>query len=75
VQGELDEFGGGRELESLVTSLGGPITVRTVPGADHYFHEHFEELQSAVREYFTDGPGAPSFPRRPGSGHPIEGTG
>jgi alpha/beta superfamily hydrolase len=74
VQGELDEFGGGRELESLAASLGGPITVRIVPGAGHYFHDHFEELQSAVREYFTDGPGASPFPRPPGSAQPREGA-
>jgi hypothetical protein len=74
VQGELDEFGGGREVESLLASPGGLITVRVVPGADHYFHDHFEELQSAVRDYFTDGPGAPAFPHRPASAQPIEGT-
>jgi alpha/beta superfamily hydrolase len=74
VQGELDEFGGGPELERLMASLGGPITVRTVPAADHYFHDHFEELQTAVREYFTDGPGAAPFPPRPGAGQPREGT-
>jgi alpha/beta superfamily hydrolase len=73
VQGELDEFGSGRELVSLVTSLAGPISVHVVPGADHYFHDHFEELQSAVREYFTTGPGASPFPRRHGPDQPPEG--
>ena len=74
VQGELDEFGGGPELERLAASFGGLITVRTVPAADHYFHDHFEELQSAVRDYFTDGPGAAPFPLRAGPGHPNEGA-
>ena len=32
------------------------------PGADHYFNDRFEELQAAVREYFTRGPGAAPFP-------------
>jgi len=67
VQGELDEFGGGREIEGLVASPDGPVTVRVIPGADHYFHDHFEELQDVVREYFTDGPGALPFPPRPAS--------
>ncbi|MEX1257871.1 MAG: alpha/beta fold hydrolase [Gemmatimonadota bacterium] len=63
VQGENDEFGSGSEVEDWVRATGGPITLVRIPQSDHYFHDHFEELQSIVEEYFTVGPGAEAFPR------------
>jgi alpha/beta superfamily hydrolase len=66
VQGENDEFGSGSEVEALVRTTGGPITLVRIPESDHYFHDHFEELQAAVAEYFTAGPGAEAFPRPKG---------
>lgn len=65
VQGENDEFGGGDALQELVRRMSGPITARTIRGADHYFNGRFEELQSVIREYFTDGSGGSVFPARP----------
>ncbi len=62
IQGELDEFGGAEALERFAADLAGPITARAIEGADHYFNDHFEELQTIVREYFTRGPGAAPFP-------------
>lgn len=70
VQGEEDEFGAGPEVEEWVAGNGGPITLVRVPGSDHYFHDHFDELQAAVREYFTVGAGAAAFP--PPDGEPSE---
>ena len=61
VQGERDEYGGGESLERLARSITGAITVRVIQGTDHYFNGRFEELQAAVREYFTQGPGAVPF--------------
>ena len=64
VQGEQDEYDGGEALRSFVERMPASITIRTITGADHYFNDHFEELQAAVREYFTGGPGAAPFPDR-----------
>ncbi|MSR22364.1 MAG: hypothetical protein EXR92_02295 [Gemmatimonadetes bacterium] len=62
VQGEHDEFGSGDEVAGFVGGLDLPITLVRIPGSDHCFHDHFGELQDAVREYFLDGPGATAFP-------------
>ena len=64
VQGEQDEYGGGEALRSFVERMPASITIRTITGADHYFNDHFEELQAALRECFTGGPGAAPFPDR-----------
>jgi uncharacterized protein len=66
IQGEDDEFGGGEIVRDLVDRLGGQITLVRIPGSDHYFHEHFDELQNAVRDHFTEGPGGHVFPVRAG---------
>jgi alpha/beta superfamily hydrolase len=62
VQGEEDEFGSGQEVRSQVAEWGGKITVEVIPGAGHYFYDHFDELQETVRRYFSTGPGAEPFP-------------
>jgi uncharacterized protein len=62
VQGEEDEFGDGETVAKVVEELDGAITLVRIPGSDHYFHDRFEELQDALREYFTDGAGGESFP-------------
>lgn len=62
VQGEDDEFGAGTEVERVVSGLSSSITTHCIPKSDHYFHDHFDELQEAVREYFTTGPGGLPFP-------------
>jgi alpha/beta superfamily hydrolase len=64
VQGENDEYGSGEEVQAFLQRLAGATTLVRVAGSDHYFHEHFAELQEALREYFRDGPGARTFPPR-----------
>lgn len=63
VQGEDDEFGGGARVREILEAMGDHITVEVVPGADHYFHDRFDELRAAVRSYFDDGPGARALHR------------
>jgi alpha/beta superfamily hydrolase len=63
VQGENDEFGSGPEVEAWASALSGPVTLVRIPGSDHYFHDHFDELQAAIQDYFTVGPGGAAFPR------------
>lgn len=58
VQGEHDEFGPAERVREEMGGWGEHVTVVSVPGADHFFHERFDELREAVREYFRDGPGA-----------------
>lgn len=58
VQGENDEFGPAERVQREMSGWGDHITVVSVAGADHFFHERFDELREAVRGYFRDGPGA-----------------
>jgi alpha/beta superfamily hydrolase len=64
VQGERDEFGTGESVARVLNTVGGPITLVRIPDSDHYFHDHLEGLQDAIREYFRHGPGAAAFPAR-----------
>lgn len=73
VQGELDEFGSGAEVERVMAGLTDRITVARVPGAGHYFHDHFEEMKRAIREFFTDGEGASALASGTGAAEPVEG--
>jgi len=61
VQGEEDEFGGGAAVAEALSRLEGDITLRRIAGSGHFFHDHFEELQAVIRDYFTSGPGAVAF--------------
>lgn len=58
IQGEDDEFGPGARVRKTLEAMGDHITVEVVPGADHYFHDRFDELRAVIRSYFGDGPGA-----------------
>ena len=51
VQGERDEFGSGARAEEFARRLTDPAEVVVIPGADHYFHGHFDELRQAIREF------------------------
>ena len=61
VQGEQDKYGVEEQLRSFVERLSASIMIRTITRADHYFNDHFKELQGTVREYFNGGPGAAPF--------------
>lgn len=58
VHGEEDDFASGERVAEVLLPLGEHITLVRIPGADHYFHDHFEELKQIVTEYFLQGPGA-----------------
>jgi alpha/beta superfamily hydrolase len=58
VQGELDEFGSGETVASVLGPLGDHITIVRIPGTDHYFQGRLEDLRAAVRGYYESGPGA-----------------
>ena len=57
VQGEEDEFGSGPEVEPVVAALGTHVTLARIPGADHYFDGHIDEMKAVMSEYFGSGPG------------------
>lgn len=58
VQGEEDEFGSGPEVEPVVAELGSHVTLVRIPGADHYFNGHADEMKDALTDFFRDGPGS-----------------
>jgi len=62
VQGEADQFGGAERMRPLVERLPEPRRLVIVPGADHFFHDHLDELQRVVEEWVALRPwaGAPS---------------
>jgi alpha/beta superfamily hydrolase len=52
VQGERDQYGRPETLEAAVSSWRrfGPVTVKFVKGADHFFTDKLAELQQALEE-------------------------
>jgi alpha/beta superfamily hydrolase len=58
VQGERDEFGGGDLLRELVARLPQPRSLVIVPGADHFFGGHLDEMQEAVAAWAAPRPWA-----------------
>jgi alpha/beta superfamily hydrolase len=52
VQGELDQYGGAKTLETFVEQWKrlGPVTYRIVKGADHFFTGKLPELEQALKE-------------------------
>jgi alpha/beta superfamily hydrolase len=56
VQGEHDAFGGRDEITRFVEPLPEPRRLVVVPGADHFFAGHLEELQQAVAEWAASRP-------------------
>ncbi len=61
VQGERDPFGSGARAADLARRVGGAVEAVVIPGADHYFHGHFDELRRVVREFLA----RPSVARAP----------
>jgi alpha/beta superfamily hydrolase len=58
LQGENDEFGPRAAIEALVAPLPEPKSLVIVPGADHYFTGHLDEVQTAIDSWV-----GVSFPR------------
>ena len=58
VQGEADPFGDGDFMRRLMERLPEPRTLVVVPGADHFFGGHLEELQDALAAWAAARPWA-----------------
>ena len=54
VQGELDEFGPAKEIESLFARLAEPKRLKIIERADHFFEGRLEELSQAVKDFISD---------------------
>ena len=74
IQGEDDEFGAGDRVRPVVESLGDHVGLVVVPGSGHFFHGHFDELKSAIREFFTTGAGVGALDGVPASAARGPGT-
>jgi alpha/beta superfamily hydrolase len=62
VQGEQDQYGGADRLRELVARLPEPRALVVVPGADHFFGGHLDELQEAVASWAAARPWAAAAP-------------
>jgi hypothetical protein len=58
VQGENDAFASGARIREIVAPLPEPRTLVVVPGSDHFFTGHLEELQAAVESWAATRPWA-----------------
>jgi len=56
VQGEQDVYGGAAHIGELAAGLPEPRAIVVVPGADHFFAGHLDELQEAVRAWAATRP-------------------
>jgi hypothetical protein len=64
VQGEHDEYGGADQMRELVARLPEPRTLVIIPGADHFFGGHLDELQEAVASWAAARPWTAPAPAR-----------
>ena len=58
VQGENDAFADGERIRALVATLPEPKTLVVIPGSDHFFAGHLDELQAAVDSWAATCPWA-----------------
>ncbi len=58
VQGENDAFADGPRIRALVATLPEPKTLVVIPGSDHFFAGHLDELQAAVSSWAATRPWA-----------------
>jgi len=58
VQGDRDQFGGGEVMRELVARVPEPRSLVVIPGADHFFADHLDELQAAVAAWAASRPWA-----------------
>lgn len=58
VHGEHDEFGAVTRLRELIGRLnqGTPVELVVIPGADHFFEGHLDELKSAITRWVSEQP-------------------
>jgi alpha/beta superfamily hydrolase len=56
VQGANDQFGNEATMRALVEPLPEPRTLAVVPGADHFFSGHLEQLQEIVASWIAGRP-------------------
>ncbi len=56
VQGEQDVYGGVEAIRALVATLPESKTLVVIPGADHFFGGHLDEMQEAVRAWASARP-------------------
>lgn len=52
VQGELDQYGPQSDLLPWFEAIAAPKHLEVVPGADHFFTDHLDELAQAIARYF-----------------------
>ena len=58
MQGEQDSYADGPRIRALVAPLPEPKTLVVIPGADHFFTGHLDELQAAVGSWAATRPWA-----------------
>jgi uncharacterized protein len=56
VQGDSDRFGGRADLEHAVASFPPPTQLVVIDGADHFFTDKLDALQSAVYDWAAERP-------------------
>lgn len=57
VHGEHDQFGDVEQLRKLVLQMqeqGVPVKLVVIPGAEHFFEGHLDELKRAISEWTTE---------------------
>ena len=55
VQGDRDEFGDVERLRDLVAEIKGPVELRIIKGAGHFFDDQLDELKAAITEWALQG--------------------
>lgn len=53
VQGGQDEFGSVADLEKLMAALNGPVQMKVIEGAGHFFEGHLDELSRVVSAFIV----------------------
>lgn len=55
VQGDRDEFGDVERLRDLVAVIKGPLELKIIKGAGHFFDDQLDELKAAITEWALRG--------------------